>query len=313
MSNSDRRDDAIAWHVRLSDRLASADNWEAFADWLASDPENAAAYDEVALDDRDLSETLDLTGTPPAAAQNDNEQEHRPWYRRRTYLGLVAGGVLAILVSPALMRGRDLLTIETKAGEMHEIALADGSRIVMNGATRLALDRRTDRFARLDAGEAAFIIKHDPAHSFELEIAGSTLRDLGTIFNVRQDHDKLEVSVAEGAVQFNPEAEALTVSAGQKLSVSGDRMPPLVTKADPGAVAGWRRGQLSYQEARLSAIALDLTRALGTQVSVSEDIADRRFTGLIQIEHDRELLFRRLKALLGVNVRHSAKGWQLTA
>lgn len=313
MQNGDRRGDAIKWHIRLSDPAASADSWAAFTNWLESDPANVDAYDAVASADAELSDTLCLAQPKPLPAQNDNEPGAQPWYRRPKYMGIAASVMLAIVVSPAFMRGRDLQVIETRAGEMREIALPDGSRIAMNGATRIALDRQSNRFARLDEGEAVFTIRHDPAHSFELETAGATLRDLGTIFNVRQDNDKLEVSVAQGSVQFNPKAEALTVSAGQKLLVSADLSPPLLVKANPATVAGWRRGQLSYEETRLSAIALDLTRALGTKVSVSEEIANRRFTGLIRIERDRELLFRRLEALLGVRARHSAKGWQLTA
>lgn len=313
MPNGNRRDAAIEWHIRLSDPLATADGWAAFTDWLGADPENAAAYDAVSRDDMALAATIALAGAPKSPAENDNEDAHPRWYHRRTYLGLAAGGVLAMLASPFLMRGPNLQTFETQPGEMREIALADGSRIVMNGATRIAVDQASGRFARLDAGEAAFIVKHDPAHSFDLRIAGSTLRDLGTIFDVRQDNDKFEVSVAEGAVRYNPEAEALTVAAGQKLSVPLNGGHPLITKADRTAVAGWRRGQLSYQEARLSTIAVDLTRALGMNVSVADEIADRRFTGLIQIEKDRDVLLHRLEALLGVTVRHSAKGWQLTA
>jgi transmembrane sensor len=309
----DRRDDAIAWHVRLSDPSASGEIWVAFTEWLEADPANADAYDAIALVDAELADTLVAANADPQIPQNDNEPVLVPWYKRRSIFAIAASSALAVLFAPVLMSGRDLQTFETKPGETREIALNDGSRIALNGGSKIEIDRNSDRYATLIVGEAVFTIHHDPANPFELKTANSTFQDVGTIFNVRQDDHGLEVTVAEGAVQYNPRAEAVTVSAGNRLTVWLDRPTPTISKADPGSVAGWRQGRLTYQEAKLSTIALDLSRSLGTPVSISKDLTERRFSGLIQVDRDQAKMFRRLESLLGVRARHSEKGWQLTS
>ncbi len=313
MSVELRKDEAIAWHLRLSNPAASAQDWDDFTNWLEADPVNADIYDSVALADADLTDTLAIAKSDPALPQNDNAPAPAKWYQRRGFLAVAASAALAVLLSPALMSSRDLQRYETQPGETREIALSDGSQIAMNGGTRLALDKKSNRFARIDAGEAVFTIRHDAANPFVVETTDSTLRDLGTVFNVRQDDGALEVAVAQGAVQYNPHDEAVTVTAGNRLVISRDRPVPVVSKADPVSVGGWRQGRLTYQATPLSVIALDLTRTLGTPISVSRDVAGRRFTGVIRIEQDKEVFFHRLESLLSVRVRHTANGWQLTS
>jgi transmembrane sensor len=315
MSVEQRMDEAIAWHLRLSNPAASAHDWAEFTNWLDADPVNADCYDSVAVFDADLTDTLQITKSDTALPQNDNEPAlaGNKWYQRRGFLAVAASAALAVLISPALMSSRDLQGYETKLGETREIGLSDGSQIAMNGGTRLTLDRKTNRFARIDAGEAVFTIRHDAANPFVVETADSTLRDLGTVFNVRQDMYGLEVAVAKGSVQYNPRSDAITVTAGNRLTISRDRPIPVISKTDPTSVGGWRQGRLTYQATPLSVIALDLTRTLGTPVSVSKDVAGRRFTGVIRIDQDRTILFHRLESLLSIRAKHTANGWQLTS
>ncbi len=313
MSVEAHRDEAIGWHVRLSDPAAPSADWEAFTDWLEADPDNAEAYDAVALADADLGDCLVAVQPNLVLPQNNNEPAPGSWNRRRGMIAVAASVALALLASPLLLPGRNMQSYETQPGETREIALSDGSQIAMNGGTRLELDRQTNRFVRLETGEAVFTIRHDAANPFTVETPESTLRDLGTIFNVRQDDDGLEVAVAAGSVQYNPNAEAVTIRAGNRLQVSRDRPVPVLSRAEPGSVAGWRSGRLSYQAAPLSEIAVDLTRSLGTSVSVSPELGARRFSGVIRIDGDQKLLFRRLESLLGVRARHTITGWHLTS
>ena len=307
------QDEAIAWHVRLSAAAASGNDWALFTDWLESDPAHATAYDAVALADAELTESLAVATTDHALPQNDNEPEVAPWHLRRGLLAVAASVALAVLVVPSLIPDRSFRTFVTQPGQKRAIALPDGSQIVMNGGSRLELDSGSNRFARLGEGEAVFAIRHDASNPFIVETAASTLRDVGTIFNVRQDEDGLELTVSEGSVEYNPKQERVTVAAGNRLQISRGQPSPRFSKVDPAAVAGWQRGQLTYNEATLKMIAIDLERSLGNPVSVSKDVAGRRFTGVIRVEKDQTLLFRRLESLLGVRANPSGKGWQLTS
>lgn len=308
-------DEAIAWHVRLQGPAADGALWAAFTAWMEADPAHADAYDAVALADDRLSDELAETIAPETyepLATNDNEPRARSWYRRTAFLSVAASLILALFLTPLLLRSPDLDVITTQPGETREIALGDGSAITLNGGTTIHLDSKAERFARLDSGEAIFTIKHDSARPFVVETEDGTLRDLGTIFNVRQSASGLEVAVSEGSVQYEPGTEAVTVTAGKQLRVQRGKSSAVLTAIDPASVGGWRQGRLSYRDASLATIAVDLSRSLGTSVTVSPDLANRRFSGVIRIDRDEAKLFRQLESLLGVHARHSAKGWQLT-
>lgn len=312
-------DEAIAWHVRLRGPAADGALWAEFTAWMEADPAHADAYDAVALADDRLSDELAAAEAPaetPANvgpfATNDNEPGPRPRYRRPAFLSIAASLILALFLSPMLFRAPGIEVITTRPGETREIALADGSTIGLNGGTTIALDRKAERFARLDSGEAIFTIRHDDARPFVVETGDGRLRDLGTVFNVRQSVNGLEVGVSEGSVQYDPGVAAVTLTAGKQLRVRRGQSKVVVTTIDPASVGGWRQGRLSYHDAPLATIALDLSRSLGTPVTVSPDLASRRFSGVIRIDRDEARLFRQLESLLGVHAHHSGKGWQLT-
>jgi len=44
MTTEARMDEALIWHIRLSDQGASADDWAAFTKWVEADVTNADAY-----------------------------------------------------------------------------------------------------------------------------------------------------------------------------------------------------------------------------------------------------------------------------
>jgi transmembrane sensor len=309
MQTSDRRDDAIAWHIRLSDPLTSDADWAAFNEWLDADLANAEAYDLVAFDDSRLSDVVEAD----VGVGNDNEPDALPWYRRRAVLAVAASTLLALIAVPTFWSGNDFATIETRAGETRDIALSDGSHITLNGDTRIAIDNRNERRVRLGAGEAVFTVRHDAARPFIVETDDVTLKDVGTVFNVRYSGDGIGVAVAEGAVAYNPESDAVMIPAGMQLNRIQRGTKPVLSIVSREAVAGWRQGRLTYQNALLTEIAIDLTRALGNPVSVSPDLARRRFTGTIRIEKDHPQFFRRLEALLGIHTRRTKAGWELTS
>jgi len=297
---------AIAWLIRLRD--GGAEDWERFTAWLEADPEHAAVYDEVALADDALG------ALPPAAplpAANDEAPPQRS-FGRRTFLGWsVAAALVATTGYLTLHQQADLYAIETGPGQRRSIDLADGSRIDLNGSTRIVLDRENVRFASLAEGEALFTMAHDPSRPFRVEAGDAEIRVVGTVFNVVHAGGEVEVAVAEGAVLFNPGREAVSLSAGMALRSAGGRLARV--REDAAAVGGWRESRLSYSSATTARIAADLSRNLGVPVRAGPEVAGRRFSGVIVLDEDRERLFRRVAALLGVDARRSGEGWLLTA
>ena len=80
--------------------------------------------------------------------------------------------------------------------------------------------------------------------------------------------------------------------------------------ADISSVGSFERGQLSYVDEPLTHIIADLRRSTGIDISASEAISARRFTGTLSVaEVKRDP--RSLAPLLGVTVEQSGQGWKL--
>lgn len=300
-------DEAIGWTLRLRD--ASAADWQDFTAWLEADPAHLAAYDQVSQVDA----TLGQLPPRPRPIIVDQPPAHVPVRSRRGWL--VGGGfgiVVAGVLTSTLIQAPAVYALETGAGERRSVQLADGSRIDLNGSSRILLDRKNARFATLERGEALFTVVHDDARPFEVRVGDDVLKDLGTVFAVLHEGGATEVAVSEGAVLYNPEGEAVRIDPGRKLSDSGGDQVVLA-QVDAGSVGGWRDRRLSYSGAPLARVAADLRRNLGVPVSLDPALAERRFTGLVQLDAPPELVFERLSALLGVRAARSGAGWTLTA
>ncbi|HET6941956.1 MAG TPA: FecR domain-containing protein [Sphingomicrobium sp.] len=305
------RAEAIAWHIRLRD--GSAEDWEMFTAWASKDPRHGQAYDEIAIADQDLEESLAGWSQSIDSRANDNlpasQQGSRGWVFAAGVGAIAAASVF--MVAPNWRSQPDLYEVSTKAGERKTVTLGERDHIALNGDTRLRLSRGNNRFAALEKGEASFQIVHDPSAPFTLQVGGSQVVDVGTSFNVTKYNGGLVVQVAEGSIVYNPEREAVRLTAGQALRRNDRELQMRLSSLPPTDVGGWQKGRLSYRSASLPEIAEDLTRNLGIKVTVAPALAARSFTGTIQIERNDDKFFARLAKLLDVEARRSSAGWAL--
>ncbi|HET7714143.1 MAG TPA: FecR domain-containing protein [Bauldia sp.] len=307
------RSEAIAWRIRLQDGTTA--DWEAFAAWIEEDARNGAAYDEVALLDQDLDGPLAVVSRAVTGKMNDNSPPAIPRTRRWVIAGTgtaLAAAISAFAIVPSFLeRQDDFYAISTKPGEHRAITFGDRNRIVLNGASRVRLDRNDSRFASLESGEATFEVNHDPSAPFTLQIGDNKLVDIGTSFNVVRYAKGHVIAVSEGEILYNPDREAVRLLAGQSLRSDERARRIRLAAIDPSEVGSWRRGLLTYRSASLGEVASDLSRNLGRSVRISPRLASRSFTGTIQIDKNERQLFERLGKLLGIESRRTAHGWDL--
>ena len=301
--------EAVGWVIRL--REAGEGDWDAFTFWLEADPEHLAAYEEAALADEG-AEGLALAPAAMPASEEERVVAFPSRAPRRHFLGwAAAASILLTGTYVVLGTGGAPYAVETAAGERRLIARDDGSRIALNGGTRVTLDPDRPRYARLETGEALFEVVHDESRPFEVEAGGALLRDMGTVFNVLAERERLEVAVSEGAVLFNPAREAATITSGMALRrIAGQ--PARVERVGADAVGGWRQGRLVYSAASVGEVAADLTRNLGVRVAADQSVARLPFSGVIGLDGSREQVLARSAALLGLSLKRAGDGWLLT-
>ncbi len=299
---------ARLWAIRASDPGFS--DWDAFTQWLEESPAHLDAY-ETALAQAD--EAAELLATKPTAAwQPEPDTGYRP-PRRRWFAGAaVAAAVAAVTGWGLIDRGHAPEQIATAPGEHRTIDLADGSRIILNGNTRITIDRDKPRHVELAQGEALFEVRHDEANPFLVVTGNTKLLDAGTVFNViAEGNGALDVEVAEGAVIYQPGAGQVRLDPGDGLSRTRTGALPVLRKASPQNVGGWRSGALYYDRAPLDRIAQDLTRNLGRTVAVKGG-GFAPYTGSLMLNGSAEDVLARAAPLLGVRFTAHGKGWVMS-
>lgn len=296
--------EALDWLVQVND--PDFDQWDAWEAWLAADARHAEIYWALAETDGDAVEALKTTPTRVLPTM----RAPRGFVLPRRAAIAAAVGVLALGVAWIGWSARPQpWLVETAPGEQQTITLADGSQVVLDGATRLAMDRRKPREVTLEAGRALFEVEHDETRPFLVQVGDATLTDLGTIFDVTRLQDGARVSVSEGSVQVDAGAARTVLNPGDSV-VAGPRGLERGSIA-PEDVDGWREGRLSWNGERLTVVAEDLSRALNRPVTVAPALADRRFSGSLTPPASPAQQRRRLELLLGVSVVEDGEGWRL--
>ena len=307
---TDIRDQAALWMARARDPRFS--DWDALTEWLEADPAHNLAY-EAAFAGHDLAGEL---AREDHATPSVEIGQVRGWRRSRWIGGGLAGAVAAAMIAlilPNFTQSAEMIA-QTGPGEHRVIRLDDGSEIALNGNTRLVLDRKNRRTARLERGEAMFSVVHDETRPFTVDTDGARMVDLGTRFNVLRNAHGSEVAVAEGAVLYDPNGAAVRLGPGRLLRKADGSNIVEVNQTDPATIGAWRSGRLVYREAPLWRVADDLSRATGSAVAVDPAVSGHLFTGAIALaQADPAMLARRLGPLLDVTVAQQRDGLYLKA
>jgi transmembrane sensor len=301
---------AIEWHIRIQD--GNAQDWETFTAWLAEDTHHAKAYDLVEASDFAIEPLLSDIVFREAANDSEIMDAPYPWQRRRWFVGgavAIASLAVAMLVLPRF--ASDRYELRTAAGEQRIVVLDAGTRVVMNGATAMQFDRDDPRFASLIEGEALFNVRHDAWRPFTLQVGDKRIRDAGTVFNVVRAVNEIRVSVSEGTVVYNPDAEDVALNAGHALIDPAGAEPLRTGPVETDGVGAWQHGRLIYTGEPLAQVVGDLERSLGIRIEIDPAIANRPFSGSIALDGPRAIQIERLRHALDVAITAEPNGWMI--
>ncbi len=299
---------ALEWVIRLRD--PGFDGWEAFESWMEADPAHARVYQAMAVVDEDMAA---LVAAVPAPVLRPVPVVPARRVSRAWFGGAIAASLAAITATIVVQNQPDPYLIETAAGQPRSVVLADGTRLDLNGGTQLLLDRKAPREAVLKQGEVVFTVVHDDQRPFRVSVGKASLLDVGTVFNVARTGPRTTVAVSEGAVVFNPDAEAVRLPAGRSLRAVDGAGSIVLANTAPATIGSWRTGQLVYDGAALADVAADLVRSTGLVIVADPAVAERKFRGVISLGDNRRALPAGLGPLLGVRVVADGAGWRLQA
>jgi len=269
----DIKSQAAAWLSRANAGDWSPEDQTRLDTWLAQSTAHRAAYWrlEAAWDEAERLRVLRAPLLRPDMA---------PDPRSFAQLKIAAVAmVIAMVGAVALFQTQAPTTLRyaTGIGGRQVLNLSDGSKIELNTNTILRVGKIAgQRKVWLDKGEAFFQIKHDAAHPFTVMTGDHKITDLGTKFSVRQDGDRLKVTLVEGRARLDStrawsRKQSVDLSPGDVVVATTNSLS-LLRKPEKALneELGWRKGLLIFDHTTLAEAVAEMNR-YNTQKLVIDD------------------------------------------
>lgn len=273
---------AAEWLEKRTHGEWSAEDQEAFEAWMSQSLAHRVAFLRLEEAWRFADRLSALRKVRVSAAQK---------LRRRIAAGAlaacfgIAAGVYGMQFYSFAPREQ---TYVTGIGESKRLRLNDGSVVELNTDTKVRIAREGEtRKVWLDKGEAFFHVQHDPERPFVVLASGHRILDIGTKFLVRRDREKLQVSVLEGKVEYDPDPKAPV----KTLLLPGDVLTAAkgsvsINRAGATEIAnalGWRSGVITLDNTTLADAAAEFNRYSRRRIVIGDSsVAGLRIMGTFQ-------------------------------
>jgi len=210
-----------------------------------------------------------------------------------------------------------LNTIETPAGAKSLITLEDGTKIWLNGNSKLTYPNRFvdgQRIVKLE-GEGYFNVAKDKTRPFKVETSGLSINVLGTIFNVKSypEEGLIETTLIEGKIVLNKmiggneEQNLMTMKPNQKATfikkeglllnddVSAANLPVsevtqrkkekllVAEDVDLDLVVAWKDDRMVFKNETFESIAVTMERRYNAKFDfIDKEVKQYRFSGTFE-------------------------------
>ncbi len=234
---------AAFWHTAFEAGEFSPQEQKAFDLWLAQKTDHNIAFDEMNIMSRNLSFYAPaykqglMSGTggdPELTAMIQNAIDIREAYQEKEAIGnrvfryaaSIAAVLLLMLGSFGLwqyvIQPKAVTTYQTATGEQRREMLSDGSVIMLNTNSEIAV-AMTDEVRRiqLKKGEVYFDVAKDQKRPFEVTVGDTYVRAVGTAFNIWQREAEISVLVTEGKVEVKSESVPAEQNSANSVSLPG--------------------------------------------------------------------------------------------
>ncbi|RON55103.1 FecR family protein [Pseudomonas frederiksbergensis] len=293
---------AASWFVRNRQDHGSVDR-EAFELWMCV-PEHTKAYRAFEELWADLAELKQQNQPVPISVR----RKPNVW---RPALAIAAALVCAVLAfNLGTPHGVYQQQIAAQAKGSRTFNLPDGSTLSVNANTRLRIDfDGQQRQVYLDQGQIYLEVAPDKERPLWVHTGKSTVRVVGTGFDVRRTPKQVVVSVAHGQVAFAPDSKTQTLLGAQQQAsldlASGTLQQQTLTDAQ---VADWRSGHLSFRNRELASLVDELNLYRARPVLLADAKLGRfKVSGNLDV-NDPDALLNALPALIPVKTVALADG-----
>ncbi|MGY3617889.1 FecR family protein [Bradyrhizobium sp. USDA 10063] len=286
-------EEAYEWVMRFAEGRADRADLAALKLWVARSPAHGEAFRRISRTWKSLGPVgKDLAVDAVAGGTLRTAASARAGVGRRAFLG---GALAASAVGAAILAVRPPLGLwpswsefaadyRTAIGEQREITLADRATIDLNTRTSLSL-RADGTEAEIIAGEVMISTKPDTTDPFTIVAADGRIAAAAARFNVRVDDHVACVTCVTGNVRVERGMSALSLSPGQQIAYSSERIGQIVT-VDPATVSAWRDGIVIFQSTPIGEVIAEVNRYRpGRIILTNKDLGRRLFNARLRIEN----------------------------
>jgi transmembrane sensor len=280
-------EEAARWAVQLESGPLPEEEARALDSWLAEDSGRLGALVRA----RAVACRVERLAAMGGSAERTRERgaaAHAPnrW--------AIAAGLAAILSIGALWlatRG-GVESYRSEVGELRKLTLSDGTRMVLSSATlaRVAFDGER-REVELTRGEAHFDVVKDASRPFVVRAGGLTVTALGTAFAIRNDRERVDVTVTEGVVEVARSDGSRELVAPRRVGANHQALSAgsLALEVRPMAAReaqrklAWLDGMVVFEGEALAEAVAEVNRYSRTQIVVRDAVlASRPLVGIFR-------------------------------
>lgn len=165
----------------------------------------------------------------------------------------------------------------TGVGERRQVALKDGTKVLLGPTSRLIVASSSGddrRLVTLD-GIAYFSVVHDPAHPFTVKAGAISIQDVGTAFSVESDDSAgTRVAVDSGSVAIGAadqkHSSGAVLNARDRAIVDSLGVVAVERSAVSEDDLAWIDGRLVFRDAPLVLVGAELYRWYGVRLRVAD-------------------------------------------
>lgn len=165
-------------------------------------------------------------------------------------------------------------------GQVRSIALADGSRLMLDGASQVDVSwHLRSRRVELLAGQALFDVAPATYRPFRTLAGSAEITVVGTRYSVSRVAEQVRVAVEEGRVGVRGLHDELLLTPGQQVLVRNGQLGS-PERVDAKALNGWVDGRVVFDRTPLVEVLDTLRRQRDTRVQLDDpDLAQLPVSG----------------------------------
>lgn len=176
-------------------------------------------------------------------------------------------------------------TVTTPRGGKYQIILEDGTKVWLNAASSLKFPiafSGPTRTVELD-GEGYFEVAKNKNHPFIVNANGTTVKVLGTHFNVSayKDDNAVTTTLLKGSVRLTKSNLTTLLVPGQQGTVVNGSRTIAVVEADIDRALAWKDGIFLFKNMSIKKIMKQASRWYDVDINYEGDLTEKQYGGKI--------------------------------